>query len=90
MMVFKNMKVSKIKRFFRKKIATQYGPDIEHRILGRGMKALKFGAMGIGMYDESASHKKAAEIIRVFLHHNKGNHFVKVKIKQTCQRCYNI
>jgi hypothetical protein len=57
MMVFKNMKVSKIKRFFRRKITRQYGPDIELRILGRGMKALKFGAMGIGIYEESAAHK---------------------------------
>ena len=89
MMVFKNMKVSKIKRFFKKKIR-RYGPTLDQRTLARGMRTLKFGALGIGMYEESAAHKNAAEIIRVFLHHNKGNHFVKVKIKQTCQRCYNI
>ena len=80
MMIFKTMKVSRIKRMFKRKIM-HYGPTLDLRILGKGMKTLKFGAFGIGMMDESASHNQAKEIIRAFLHHNKHNHNVKVKMK---------
>ena len=59
-------------------------------MIGTIMKTFRFIYVTSSFYDESAMIQKAKNIIKSFLHHNKHNHNIKVKMKQTCERCYNI
>lgn len=54
MMVFTNMKVSKLKRNFKREIL-KYNPTLELRMVGTLMKSLRFGLVALGYYDESAT-----------------------------------
>lgn len=54
MMVFTNMKVSKLKRNFKREIL-KYNPTLELRMVGTLMKSLRFGLATLGYYDESAT-----------------------------------
>ena len=74
--IFQNMKVSKIKRFLKRRLKLR-GMDM----FSRCHHQVHFNTQVQSLFMMKTNEDRAAEMIRMFLMHNKEHHYVKVKIK---------